>query len=232
MSERPRREVWCSIVIPVLNEATTIADTLESLQGLKVQGVELIVCDGGSADATLMLANMGADRVVESGCGRGRQMNAGAAIARGDVFLFLHADTCLPMDALALLRNGLRPPGHCWGRFDVRLSGHQRLLRVVEFFINLRSRLSGIATGDQAIFMTRQAFLAVGGFPDIPLMEDIAISRALKHRSSPLCLGERVTTSSRRWEEKGILRTVLLMWWLRLSYALGGDPAGLARRYG
>ncbi len=221
-----------SIIIPVLNEEESIVDTLEALQALRAQGVEVIVCDGGSEDGTQTVAEPLADQMVLSGRGRGRQMNAGAAVARSEILLFLHADTRLPAGALKRVQQGLELPGRCWGRFDVKLSGAQPLLRVVEVFINLRSRLSGIATGDQAIFLTRNAFFEVKGFPDIPLMEDIGMSRALKSLAPPLCLRERVVTSSRRWEEHGVIRTVFLMWWLRLSYALGRDPAGLARRYG
>ncbi len=232
MSKGESQNPCYSIIIPVLNEATNIVDALENLQPLRLQGAEIIVCDGGSEDGTLALAKAGADQVVVSKRGRSRQMNAGAAVARGEILIFLHADTRLPPEALARVQQGLAHPNHCWGRFDVKLSGAQPLLRVVEFFINLRSRLSGIATGDQAIFLSQKAFMEVNGFPDIPLMEDISMSCALKRLAAPLCLREKVTTSSRRWEEHGVIRTVLLMWWLRLSYAFGGDPAGLARRYG
>ena len=158
-------------------------------------------------------------------------MNAGARVASGDMFLFLHADTRLPAQGDQLILEGLTAGDRHWGRFDVRLSGDHRLLRVIGAMMNLRSRLSGIATGDQGIFMTRAAFFATGGFPEIPLMEDIAISRRLKRLSPPLCLREQVVTSSRRWERDGILRTVLLMWTLRLAYVLGVPPERLRRVY-
>ena len=158
-------------------------------------------------------------------------MNAGAGAAGGRVLLFLHADTLLPSGWSRMVRDALEDRSREWGRFDVRLDGAHPALRVVERAMNLRSRLSGIATGDQAIFVTRDAFRAAGGFPDIDLMEDVALSRALRTRSRPACLRERVVTSSRRWERGGIARTIVLMWRLRLEYALGADPGRLARMY-
>ena len=145
--------------------------------------------------------------------------------------LFLHADTIVPPGAMAAFLADFPASRWAWGRFDVRLSGHNFMLRVVEKMMNIRSRLSGIATGDQAIFVRREAFERVGGYPEIPLMEDIALSRALKRLSRPLCIREPVVTLSRRWEEEGILRTIFLMWRLRLAYALGADPHRLARSY-
>lgn len=158
-------------------------------------------------------------------------MNAGARQARGDVLMFLHADTVVSAEALAALLTEFPASGRSWGWFDVRLSGRHPMLRVVERLMNVRSRLTGITTGDHAIFVRRATFEEVGGYPDIPLMEDIALSRRLKRASRPLCLAQPVITSSRRWEEKGILRTILLMWRLRLAYALGADPHRLARSY-
>lgn len=218
-----------SVIVPVLNEAPAIAGALAALQPLRAQGHEVIVVDGGSDDGTVALAQAGADRVIAAARGRARQMNAGAATARGDVLLFLHADTRLPPRADRLIVEALAHRG--WGRFDVRLSGRQPMLRVIERAMNWRSRLTGIATGDQAIFVRRDRFEAVGGFPGIPLMEDIALSRRLKAFGPPRCLAARVVTSSRRWEAGGIARTVLLMWRLRLAYFLGADPARLAQRY-
>jgi rSAM/selenodomain-associated transferase 2 len=169
--------------------------------------------------------------VVASGRGRARQQNAGAEAAAGGILLFLHADTLLPEGADARVVDGLRASGRGWGRFDVRLSGRHPLLRVVERMIGARSRATGIATGDQAIFVRRDWWRRAGGFPDIPLMEDVALSKSLRRMGPPLCLRDRVVTSSRRWEERGVLRTIVLMWRLRLEYALGVDPARLARRY-
>lgn len=220
-----------SIIIPTLNEAAAITATLAPLQALRQAQHEVIVVDGGSDDATAAIAATAADRVVTAARGRARQMNAGAALAAREVLLFLHADTALPADCAELIIAGMRRTRRRWGRFDVRLSGAPPLLRVIETAMNLRSRISGIATGDQAIFVERALFEQVGGFPDQPLMEDIALSRLLKRRGRPLCLRARVVTSSRRWETRGIVRTVLLMWRLRLAYFCGADPRRLARHY-
>lgn len=187
--------------------------------------------DGGSRDETLMLANGAADVVISSPRGRARQMNAGAGLARGDVLLFLHADTRLPRDADLLLFQCMTDSGRPWGRFDLDIVGNSRWLRVIASMMNWRSRLTGIATGDQAIFVTRDLFNEVNGFPPIPLMEDIAITTSLRQRSPPLCMRARVTTSGRRWERHGVLRTVLLMWRLRLAYWLGASPQRLEKRY-
>ena len=220
-----------SVVIPILNEALQIEACLSALQPLRAQDCELIVADGGSRDQGVALAEPLADRVLVSSKGRAMQMNAGARQASGDILWFLHADNLPPPDAARLIRNALESPASCWGRFDVRLSGRQPPLRVVEGAMNFRSRLTGIATGDQGIFVRRSLFERVGGFPAIALMEDIALSRLLKRHSRPVCLRQRLQTSSRRWEGDGILRTILLMWRLRLAYFLGADPARLARIY-
>ena len=220
-----------SIIIPTLDEAEGIAVTLAALQPLRARGCEVIVADGGSADGTAELARPLADTVVAAERGRARQQNAGAAAATGDALLFLHADTRLPPDADLLVLDGLRRTGRGWGRFDVRLTGRHPLLRVIERMMGMRSRLTGIATGDQAIFVRRDWFRDAGGFPAIPLMEDVALSKTLKRRGRPLCLRAAVVTSSRRWETRGVWRTMLLMWRLRLAYALGADPAALAERY-
>jgi len=220
-----------SVIVPTLNEAPGGLECLQALQGLRRAGHEVIVVDGGSGDDTCALAEPLADRVHRAARGRARQMNAGAALATGDVLLFLHADTRLPPDAPGAVAAGMRRSGASWGRFDVRLSGAHPLLRAVGALMNVRSRLSGIATGDQAMFVRRERFLEVGGFPDLPLMEDVALSRALRRYGRPLCLRERAVTSSRRWEQRGILRTILLMWRLRAAYALGADVQRLARVY-
>jgi rSAM/selenodomain-associated transferase 2 len=231
-SEEDSRRPSISIIVPTLNEAQEIGKFLESLQSFRQRGVELILADGGSTDTTVQIASGLVDRAfVAAKRGRAAQMNAGAAQARGHVFLFLHADTRLPVDADRRILEGLTSRGHRWGRFDVRLSGSAYMLRWVERLMNLRSRMTGIATGDQAIFVERTLFDAVGGFPDISLMEDIAISRALKRHGWPLCLTDKVLTSSRRWERHGIWRTIFLMWRLRLAYFLGTSPDQLARLY-
>lgn len=224
----PRR---ISIIIPALNEAAGIADTLRALQPLRARGHQVVVVDGGSADATMEIARPLADAVIASEPGRAGQQNAGAAAAAGDVLLFLHADTRLPPEADRLVVDGLTASGRGWGRFDVRLSGRHPALRMVERMMSLRSRATGIATGDQAIFVRRDWFRRAGGFPRIPLMEDVALSKSLRGMGPPLCLRQRVVTSSRRWEERGVLRTIVLMWRLRAAYALGADPARLAEHY-
>ena len=216
-----------SVIVPALNEAAGIAACLAALAPLRAAGHEVIVVDGGSEDATRALAAPLADRVLEAPRGRARQMNAGAAAASGDALVFLHADTRLPPNADQLILESLNV--HSWGRFDVRIESTHPLLRVVARAMNLRSRLTGIATGDQAIFVRRAEF---AGFPDIALMEDVAFSIAMKRRARPACLRERVTTSGRRWERHGVLRTVLQMWRLRLAYFFGADPKELARQYG
>jgi rSAM/selenodomain-associated transferase 2 len=223
--------VSLSIIIPTLNEAGHIAATLESLQPLRQRGVEVIIADGGSSDATIALAQNAADRVITAERGRARQMNAGAAIAQGEILCFLHADTRLPENADGLIVDGLARARRSWGRFDVDIAGRHPMLNVIATLMNWRSRLTGIATGDQAIFITRSLFEAAGHFPEIPLMEDIAFSRQLKVYSRPLCIAHRLTTSGRRWEQQGLWRTVLLMWRLRLAYWLGADPHELAARY-
>lgn len=220
-----------SIIVPCLNEAGGISVTLDALAPLRSRGVEVIVVDGGSGDSTIALAQPLSDLVMSASRGRALQMNAGACRARGDVLLFLHADTLLPADADTLVREGLARSGKSWGRFDVMIRGRHPLLPVIATAMNLRSRLTGIATGDQAIFVTRELFERVGGYPAINLMEDLALSAALKHEGAPLCIAARASTSGRRWERHGVLRTVLLMWRLRLAYALGADPDALALRY-
>jgi rSAM/selenodomain-associated transferase 2 len=221
-----------SIIIPTLNEADGIVDALNALSQLRAGGAEVIVADGGSQDRTAELARSRCDKLVEAPRGRGAQMNAGAQVATGGVFLFLHADTRLPEEADRLVREGLATSRRAWGRFDAKIVGRSALLPVVASLMNWRSRLTGIATGDQAMFTDRRAFAKVGGFPDVPLMEDIILSRRLRQISSPLCLAARVTTSGRRWDERGALRTMLLMWRLRAAHFLGADPHALARAYG
>ncbi len=217
-------------MIPTLNEAAQLRDTLRPLQALRGRGHEVIVVDGGSEDDTLGIAAALADRCLSAPPGRSGQMNAGAACARGDIFWFLHADTraAPACDRIIVAACGATDS---WGRFDVRLSGRQPLLRLVERLMNLRSRLTGIATGDQGMFVTRSLFERVGRFPDIPLMEDIELSKRLRALRRPLCLRHQVITSSRRWEEQGIVRTIALMWYLRLAYFLGVPAERLAVRY-
>jgi len=221
---------WLTIVLPVLDEAAIIVGALQALAPLRARGAEVIVADGGSGDGTASLARPFADRVIAAPRGRGAPMNAGAALGTGDMLLFLHADTALPENADRLITRALMR--RAWGRFDLRIAGRHPLLALVARMINWRSRATGIATGDQAIFVRRDAFYAVGGFPDLPLMEDIAISRRLKRLCRPVCIATPVVTSGRRWEYHGVLRTIVLMWRLRLAYYFGVEPARLAMRYG
>lgn len=219
-----------SIIIPTLNEAKCIEKTLGALQPYRGENLEIIVVDGGSHDGTTGLINSLTDLSLESTRGRANQMNFGASKASGNYLMFLHADTRVPENAFESLKNTLSQ-GAIWGRFDITLSGKQLPLRVVELLMNWRSRWSGIATGDQAIFVRSDAFKNVGGFPGIALMEDVALSKKLKHIAKPKCLNEKVISSSRRWETHGILRTILLMWSLRLKYFLGIDAAQIAKEY-
>ncbi|MGR9072460.1 MAG: TIGR04283 family arsenosugar biosynthesis glycosyltransferase [Gammaproteobacteria bacterium] len=219
-----------SIIVPVLNEARGIADSLRALDQLRKKNCEVIVADGGSRDETLSISEPLADKTIAAPRGRARQMNAGAALARANILLFLHADTFLPDGALEAIREGVEQ-GYRWGRFDVELAGNHPMLKVVAWMMNRRSRLTGIATGDQAIFIDRAAFKKIGGFPDIPLMEDIAVSRKLKRLGKPYCIAAKASTSGRRWENDGVLSTILLMWLLRLAYFLGAEPEKLAQIY-
>lgn len=219
-----------SIVIPVFNEATQLPETLARLAPLRARGVQVIVVDGGSTDGSAELTPEGVTW-LPSAPGRARQMNAGAALARGDVLLFLHADTRLPVEADRLIAQALAPPCVHWGRFDVRIAGRLRLLALVAFMMNRRSRLTGIATGDQGIFVRRSTFESLGGYADLPLMEDVELSARLRRLSSPACLKGPATTSGRRWESRGLWRTIFLMWRLRWAYWRGVPPSRLAEQY-
>ncbi len=227
------RQTWAqrlAIIVPVRNESAVVEAALRRLQDLRNLGVELIVVDGTSTDATATLARCWADTVLSTPPGRARQLNAGAAASQRQLLLFLHVDTALPPNAVQAALAAL-DGGYGWGRFDVTLDPPVPALRLVAAMMNLRSRLTGICTGDQALFMTREVFDSVGGFPAQDLMEDIEISRRLRRAARPACLRLKVTTSGRRWLRDGVARTVLLMWWLRLRYACGADPAALARWY-
>jgi len=220
-----------SLIVPCLDEGAIIETALTALQPLRLDGHELILVDGGSRDGTPERAHGLVDRLMVSEPGRARQMNAGARAARGQVFWFLHLDSLLFPGAAEYLLENLSDRRCGWGRFDIRLDGGSTSLRLVERLMNLRSRLSGIATGDQGIFVSRPVFEAVGGFPDISLMEDIELSRRLKRHCRPICLRRPIVSSSRRWERDGVWSTIFLMWGLRLAYFLGVSPDRLARRY-
>lgn len=220
-----------SIIIPVLNESAGLPELMVCLLPLQRHGAEVIFVDGGSEDGSALLVERNGFRVIQSPRGRARQMNAGAARARGDHLLFLHADTLLPDAALRLIDAALSGKGRAWGRFNVRISGRPFLLRVVAAMMNLRSRLTGIATGDQAMFVRRDVFEQVGGFPEQPLMEDIELSKRLLCYSRPACLDQRVVTSGRRWELHGVWRTIFFMWRLRWAYWRGVPAERLAKAY-
>jgi rSAM/selenodomain-associated transferase 2 len=219
-----------SVVIPVWREAETIESSLSGLQSLRSQGYEVIVVDGGSDDTTASLAKPLCDQVIVSDRGRAVQMNAGAAVSSGNILLFLHVDTRLPSSALDHLAV-FAASSFVWGRFDVRLSGQRRLFRVISWFMNRRSRLTGIATGDQSIFVRRTVFEELGGFSLIPLMEDVDLCSRLKRFSQPFCISDPVVTDSRRWQKHGPWRTVFLMWRIRWRYWRGESPEKLAKLY-
>lgn len=223
-----------SVVVPALNEEAAMVALARQVAQWNAQGdcsFELVLVDGGSDDRTRELAGCFANHVLtQTPAGRARQMNAGAQIAKGNVLVFLHADTLLPPDAFAAMRMAIAK-GHCWGRFDVRIVGRSLMLIVVATLMNWRSRLTGIATGDQVIFVRRDAFEKVGGFPDQPLMEDIEISRHLRRVARPACIRDKVVTSGRRWDARGVWPTIWLMWSLRWRYWRGESAASLWQRY-
>lgn len=223
---------WLSVIIPTLDEAHGVVGLLQTMQPWRCQGVEVIVVDGGSRDGTGTLAKPLVDYILVTEAGRAQQMNAGAARANGRLLWFVHADSSLSGDEIQILKSHLpKLENGGWGRFDVRLSDNDWRLKMVASLINLRSRLSGIATGDQGIFISHQWFDLVGGFPMQPLMEDVEISRRLSRLGRPLCLRQTITTSSRRWQRYGVWRTIRLMWWLRWQYFRGVSPAALHRHY-
>ncbi len=228
-----RTATTLSFILPTLNEAAIIRERLKQLQPFRDRGHEVLLIDGGSSDDTVLAAADLVDYTAVSAPGRAMQMNQGARKAQGEVLVFVHADTTLPVEADTLVIDAL---AHCkrhWGRFDVCIEGSHWAFRLISVCMNWRSRLSGIATGDQAIFVSRKTFMQIRGFPDIPLMEDIALSKRLKQLAGrPLCISTKATTSGRRWEQNGILKTILLMWTLRLGYWLGVNPARLASAYG
>lgn len=223
-------DVKLSIIVPMLNEAAQLPDLFAHLLPFQRSGCEIIFADGGSTDGSAKLAAVMGFKVVQSERGRARQMNAGAVVAQGNVLLFLHADTRLPVGAMQQIEHALTGE-KIWGRFDVCITGRPFMLRVIGQFMNLRSRLSGIATGDQAIFMRRIVFERLRGYPDQPLMEDVEMCKRLKTFSRPACISSCVTTSGRRWETRGVWSTILLMWRLRWAYWRGTDAAELARLY-
>ncbi|MGB5474908.1 MAG: TIGR04283 family arsenosugar biosynthesis glycosyltransferase [Gammaproteobacteria bacterium] len=220
-----------SVIVPVLNEAGILSQTLRRLQPLRHHGHEVIVVDGGSTDDSLAKAASMADRILQTASGRAVQMHAGALAAKGSILWFLHADTLAPAEADSLIHDSLAAGHTAWGWFDVQLSGGHRLLACVAWLMNRRSRLTGIATGDQGIFVERKLYDQAGGFPQLPIMEDITLSRRLRQLGRPVQIATPLLSSSRRWEKHGVLRTIFTMWGLRLGYFLGIAPQRLARFY-
>ena len=220
-----------SIVIPVRNEAEILAAQLQSLQAIRREGHQLIVVDGDSSDGSRELAAPLCDRLLHSAPGRARQMNQGAAVAQGDLLLFLHVDTGLPADSIRELEAVLLNPHFVWGRFNVRLSGRHWLYRIIEKAMNWRSRLTAVTTGDQGIFVRRTVFEQIGGFAPIELMEDVELSKRLRRIARPQCLDAPVQVSTRRWQQQGIFKTMFLMWWLRLLFVCGVKPDKLLQIY-
>jgi len=218
-----------SIIIPTLNECDTLPSTLKPLQAFRQTQIEIIVVDGGSSDDTMSIASTLADKILSADKGRAHQMNAGAEKAAGEVLLFLHADAQLPDNATPLIEQYVRPKQ--WGRFNVRLNSPHWLLKMNGWLMNYRSCLTGIVTGDQGLFVHRTMFEEIGGFPDIPLMEDIAISKKLKQYNRPICLKSRITVDTRYWEQHGIWRSIFRMWKIRLAYFLGIPAEHLVNKY-
>ncbi|KZZ73709.1 hypothetical protein A3766_05500 [Oleiphilus sp. HI0132] len=225
-----------SIIVPVFNEAENIERLLRKLNTLTSKRCEVLLVDGGSTDGSgeiisSLISELDMDaHLIRSKCGRSAQQNAGAELAQGRLLLFLHADTVLPSKAINMLHGAISSEP-VWGRFDIQLDNSAATFKVISWFINIRSRLTGIATGDQAIFVSACLFRKVGGFPDQPLMEDIELSKRLKRSAPPLCLKDQAITSARKWEKEGAVKTVLLMWRLRAAYFLGAKPEQLHRQY-
>ncbi|MFV1984866.1 MAG: TIGR04283 family arsenosugar biosynthesis glycosyltransferase, partial [Thiohalomonadales bacterium] len=219
-----------SIIIPVLNEESSIVPFLGTLQNYRKNGHEIIIVDGGSYDNTVNLAQIFVDQLLNSDPGRAKQMNLGARHAKNAILLFLHSDTILPACADTIIINSLSSHKY-WGRFNIQLSGHSFIFRIIEYMINLRSKYTKVATGDQAIFINKNIFNKINGYPNIKLMEDIALSKKLRKRYSCVCLTEKVITSSRRWEKQGVYRTIILMWSLRFLYYIGVKPGFLFKLY-
>ena len=219
-----------AIVVPVRDDASALARLLAELAELNVSG-NVIVVDGGSSDGSVEVARLRGVPVIEAGGGRGGQLAAGCRAASGRWLWLLHADSSGLAPALDWLRRhgAVSPEG--WGRFDVRFEPATSIMAVVAWFMNQRSRLTGICTGDQGMFVSRASLDAVGGVPEQPLMEDIELSRRLKRLGRPVCRPETVVTSARRWVQQGVVRTVLRMWWFRLRYWAGASPVSLARAY-
>lgn len=232
MSRSRNAQPILSIIVPVLNEARTIAGVLNTLRPFRQRGAEIIVVDGGSDDDTAQLAQPLADRVVKAPRGRAAQMNEGAKVASGFIFLFLPTETRLPPDADTQMMVGRNRDTSVWGRFDMHLTGRHPLLPIVARILNWRSRMSGIASSEQAIFVQRETFFRLGGFADIPVMDDVEMSKRLKAISPPICVTSRVTVPGKRFDREGFWTTLRMMWLMRFRYRTGMKPAEILKRYG
>lgn len=220
-----------SIIIPALNEGKQLNQLLDSIQNWREEGHEIILVDGGNDDKSFITTGHLVDKVLKTSPGRATQMNEGARHAHNEILFFLHADSVVDDNCISAIIQGLQMSNNVWGRFDIKLSGTHWMLRIIERMMNIRSRITGIATGDQGIFVYRKIFTQINGYANIELMEDIEISRRLKRISRPVCLDTRIITSSRKWEQKGILKTVILMWLLRLAFYIGVSPRRLSLIY-
>ena len=219
----------CAFIIPTLNEISRVSQLVSQLQTIAAQGHEVLVVDGGSQDGTDAALRQHGFTVYNSPPGRAKQMNVGARNTSNDILVFLHADTILPEAAVKKILHACCKQD--WGRFDVSFNEKGVIFKLIATMMNFRSCISGIVTGDQCLFVKRELFNRVGGYPDIPLMEDIALSKKLKKFGFPVCLHDRVITSARRWKQNGVLNTILLMWYLRFAYAVGVSPYKLHRFY-
>jgi rSAM/selenodomain-associated transferase 2 len=226
-----KKQSQLSIIIPALNESFSLPLLLRNLQPMRTRGHEVILVDGNSEDGTVVLARPFVDQVIQAPRGRASQMAAGAGCAKGDILWFLHADVIPPADADQLVLQALDSKQHDWGRFDVRLTGKHPMLYMIGKMMNLRSCVTGVATGDQGIFVRRRVLQEIGGVPLVPLMEDIKLSKLLRRRCKYICIKENIIASGRRWEKHGVFRTICLMWKLRFLYVMGVNPTTLARMY-
>ena len=220
-----------SIIVPVLNEEVFLTRYLNVFRRFLNDGHEIIIIDGGSSDNSARLTQELGCKVLISKPSRGLQQHVGALQSENEILLFLHADTNLPNDAFSLIHQALKSSNKSWGRFDVSFSNSSLIYKIIAWMMNKRSCLTGIVTGDHIIFTTRSSYFKSGGFADIPIMEDIDISKRLKLISKPICLKHKVVTSSRKWEQQGVSKTIIKMWCLRTLFFFGVSSKRLARLY-
>ncbi len=220
-----------SFIIPVLNEESFFVEQTKIFTSLLEQGHEVIVVDGGSTDQSVVIAEQIGCICISTNPSRGHQLHIGAKKSSNQILVFMHADTLLPPSGLGNIRNVMEKANNYWGRFNVVFTNQKLVFKVIAWFMNKRSCLTGIVTGDHTFFMKREIYFNSGGFSDIPIMEDIELSKKLRKYSRPVCLSEKVITSSRKWEQQGVLKTILLMWYLRLLFYVGVPAEKLAKRY-